>query len=155
MKTAHTCNSKLICANWQTIILQYSPPFRATCACKCLSTVKSGGVAYALHCAGGAFSNITRKMFSGSKSFLRPLSLPRGVKWSSDIDAPVKTIVRRFQRREIALASLIYVKTRFFFSFQKTLPETVFKFLLPLPVSPVVFVAGWVNPYSMCVPSSG
>ena len=41
-------------------------------------------------------------------------SLPRGVKWSSDIDAPVKTIVRRFQRREIALASLIYVKTRFF-----------------------------------------
>ena len=37
-----------------------------------------------------------------------------GVKWSSDIDAPVKTIVRRFQRREIALASLIYVKTRFF-----------------------------------------
>ena len=57
---------------------------------------------------------------SQEKCFLAPnlfsaLSLPRGVKWSSDIDAPVKTIVRRFQRREIALASLIYVKTRFFF----------------------------------------
>ena len=47
-----------------------------------------------------------------------------------------KLLCRRFQRREIALASLIYVKTRFL-SFlpppsQKTLPETAFKFLSPL-----------------------
>ena len=56
-----------------------------------------------------------------------PPSLPRGVKWSSDIDAPVKTIVRRFQRREIALASLIYVKTRFFFLLPKDVTRDRFQ----------------------------
>ena len=59
-------------------------------------------------------------------------SLPRGIKWSSDIDAPVKTIVRRFQRREIALASLIYVKTRFFSpSFVRPKDASLNRFQIP------------------------
>ena len=83
---------------------------------------------------------------SQEKCFLAPnlfsaLSLPRGVKWSSDIDAPVKTIVRRFQRREIALASLIYVKTRFFSpSFVRPKDATRNRFQIP-PTSSRVGVA--------------
>ena len=97
-----TCISNLKC-------VKYMPHHSVCLQMSFNGQIEKRRVAYVLHCAGGTFSNITRKMFSGFKFFCH------GVKWSpDDIDAPVKTIVRRFQRREIALASLIYVKTRFF-----------------------------------------
>ena len=82
----------------------------------------------------GALSNITRKMFSGSK-FSSPflwLFFPRpgGVKWSSDIDAPVKTIVPPFPKTgNRARFTYLCENTIFFSSLLKrlkTLPETVF-----------------------------
>ena len=95
-------------------------------------------VAYVIHCARGAFSNITRKMFSGSKFlffgffFPLPAAMAAALNGALILTPLSKLLCRRFQRREIALASLIYVKTRFFFlphPREKTLPETVFKFL--------------------------
>ena len=62
-----------------------------------------------------------------------------------------KLLCRRFQRREIALASLIYVKTRFFSCLTRA------KRRYPKPFSNSYLflrrfvVVGWVNPYSMCV----
>ena len=76
-----------------------------------------------------------------------------GVKWSSDIDAPVKTIVPPFPKTgNRARFTYLCENTIFFLPHprEKTLPETVFKFLSYLFLRRFV-VVGWVNPYSMCV----
>ena len=105
----------------------------------------------------GALSNITRKMFSGSK-FSSPflwLFFPRpgGVKWSSDIDAPVKTIVPPFPKTGNRARFTYLCENTIFF-----LPSSNAKRRYPKPFSQIPTsscdasrrVVGWVNPY-MCV----
>ena len=82
------------------------PPLRVACACKCLSTVKSRSVASRMCaplCRRNLFKYHKKNVFWLQIPFLWLLFSPPGgdgggVKWSSDIDAPVKTIVPPFPK---------------------------------------------------------
>ena len=115
--------------------------------------------AYVLHCAGGRSSFKYHKKNVFWLQILLSFSLvlffpgPAALNGALILTPLSKLLCRHFQRREIALASLIYVKTRFFF-----LPSSNAKRRYPKPFSQIPTsscdasrrVVGWVNPY-MCV----